>query len=332
MNTYNNGDAKWYFNAVSVTPGKYYVFSDEYKSTVDTHVVVEFHTAGNTLSYQEIGVPAASADWKKFQAGFNVPLGVTSLTVYHLINNVGVLTVDNFSLVQENNPGTFNKGMVSLTFDDGWQTNYDTAIPILNAAGFKSTQYIITNYIGDTADGYMTLEEIKTIYQQGHDIAAHTRNHLSLTDPTTDLQDEINGSRTDLLANFSPVNSIAYPFGRYNATVESVAQSSGFMGGRTVDLGFNDKSTNPYALNVQIVERGGVCGADNAPATTLDQVKNWIDTASATNTWLILVFHQTDNDNSNCYGDTPQTLQSIVNYLKTSNVDVVTVSEGLQKM
>jgi peptidoglycan/xylan/chitin deacetylase (PgdA/CDA1 family) len=293
--------------------------------------VIQFHNTSGTLSYQEIGLPLASSTWQTFQAGFNVPLGVDTLTIFHLINTVGTLTTDDYSLIQTTNPNAYSKGLVSLTFDDGWQTNYSTAIPILNSAGLKSTQYIITNYIGDTADGYMTLDQIKSIYQQGHDVSAHTRTHVSLTDPTTDLQSEIAGSRTDLLGdNFSPVDSIAYPFGQYNATVQSVTKSAGFAGGRTVDLGFNDKSTNPLALTVQIVERGGVCGTDNAPATTLAQVKNWIDTAAATNTWLILVFHQTDNDPANCYGDSPSMLQSIVDYLKTSPVNVVTMSQGLR--
>lgn len=32
----------------------------------------------------------------------------------------------------------------------------------------------------------------------------------------------------------------------------------------------------------------------------------------------------------NRYGDTPEMLQNIVNYLKTNNSNVVTVSQGLQ--
>jgi len=317
---------------VAVTGGNYYVFNDEYMSTAATQVVVQFTASNGTLSYQEIGIPGASSTWQNFQAGFNVPLGVSSLTIFHLLNTAGTLTTDNYSLTQTANPNAFSKGMVSLTFDDGWQTNYDTAIPILNTAGFKSTQYIITGSIGDTADGYMTLDEIKSIYQAGHDIAAHTRTHPDLTTPGVDLQSEITGSRNDLLANFIPVDSFAYPYGRYSPAIESAVTAAGFSGARSIDHGYNDKSTNPLALTVQIVERGGVCGTDNAPVTTLNQVKNWIDTAAAAKTWLILVFHQTDNNNANCYGDTPSMLQNIVKYLKTSNVDIITVSQGLKQM
>ncbi|OGZ78335.1 MAG: hypothetical protein A2528_00175 [Candidatus Staskawiczbacteria bacterium RIFOXYD2_FULL_37_9] len=332
INSYVSGDAKWYFDPVAVTPGKFYTFQDKYMATVPTQVVVQFALPSGALSYQQIGTPAASANWQTFQAGFNVPLGVASLTIFHLINSAGTLQTDEYSLTQNVNSNAFGKGMVSLSFDDGWRTNFNTAIPILNAASFKSTQYIITDSINDTANGYMTIDELKTISQQGHEISAHTKTHPDLTAPNVDLQSEILGSKNDLFSKgFSPVETFAYPFGRYNATVQDASKQAGFLGARTVDRGFNDKSTNPLALTVQIVERGGICDGDNAPATTLDQVKNWIDTTAATNTWLILVFHQTDNNSENCYGDTPQTLQSIVDYLKTSNVDVVTVSQGLRQ-
>ena len=112
---------------------------------------------------------------------------------------------------------------------------------------------------------------------------------------------------------------------------KQIIKNSGYWGARTVDAGFNDKSANPYTLKVQVVEKGGTCDGVVVPPTTLDQVKEWIDTAKASNTWLILVFHQTDNDNANCYGDTPAMLQNIVDYLKTSNVNVVTVSQGLKQ-
>lgn len=332
INNYTSGDAKWYFKNIPVIPGKYYLFGDWYESSVGTHVVIEFQNTDSTLSYQEIGTPNASASWQNFQAGFNAPLNSTSLTIYHLLNTAGTLTVDDFSLIQTINPNAFSRGIVSLTFDDGWQTNYDTAVPMLNTAGLKSTQYIITGSIGDTADGYMTLPELQSIYQQGHEIAAHTRTHVDLTAPNVDLQSEIAGSRNDLLPYFSPVDSIAYPYGLYNPTVQAAVTAAGFLGARTVDHGFNDKATNPLTLTVQIVERGGVCDTDNAPVTTLDQVKNWIDTAAATNTWLILVFHQTDTDTTNCYGDTPTMLQNIIDYLKTSNVNVETVTQGLHQL
>jgi len=327
------GDAKWYFNLVSVTPGQYYTFSDKYKSNITSHVVIEFHSSNNALTYQDIGTPGSASDWQTFSVGFSVPSNATSLIIYHLINAVGTLTTDDYSLVSSTNSNVLAKGIVSLSFDDNWASIYDNAIPILNAANFKSTQYIITDSIGDTADGYMTQAQVTAMYNQGQDIAAHTRTHPDLTTlSAANLQSEVQGSRTDLLnMSFTPVNSLAYPYGTYNSTVEQAVKNAGFTGARTVDSGFNDKSTNIYELKGTAVERGGSCDGGVTP-TTLADVKGWVDSAALNKNWLILVFHQIDNVSANCYGTTPTMLQSIVDYLKTSNVNVDTVSQGLAQM
>lgn len=329
------GDAKWFFSTVPVTAGQFYKFSDKYKSTITSHVILEFHNADGSLTYQDIGAPVASANWTTFSTGFGAPGNASSVTVYHLINALGTLTTDDYSLIPTTNANAFARGMISFSFDDGWATSYTNAKPILDAAGFKSTQYIISNAIGDTVDGYMTQSQITDMYNQGHDIAAHTRSHpdLTLLSPA-DLQSEILGSRTDLQnLSFSPVDSLAYPMGLYNSTVATAVQTAGFKGARTVDFGFNDKSTNPFLLKGAAVERGGACdGGGTASPTTLAEVKSWIDDAALNKMWLVLVLHQIDNNAGSCYGIPPTMLQSITDYLKTSSVDVVTVSQGLTKM
>ena len=327
------GDAKWFFDPIAVSGGQFYTYSDKYKSNIQSHVVAEFHNGNGTYTYIDLGVAPAASSWQAFTSNLNVPSGAATLTVYHLINAVGVLTTDNYSLVSGTNTNTFGKGLVSLSFDDGWASIYTNGIPIVNAAGFKSTQYIITNEIDDTANGYMSLAQINAMNAAGHDIEAHTRNHPDLTTlSAADLQSEVTGSRTDLQGlSFTPVDNFAYPYGQYNNTVISAAQTAGFSGARTVDFGFNDRSTNRYLLKGSSVERGGSCDG-GAAATSLADVKSWIDTAALNKTWLILVFHQIDNVNANCYGTTAAMLQSIVDYLKTSAVSVVTIDQGLQQM
>jgi peptidoglycan/xylan/chitin deacetylase (PgdA/CDA1 family) len=276
--------------------------------------------------------------WDDLFGETNTTLVVSSANIsqsgykYHAVftNSAGSVTSD-AAMLKVTGPNSFDKGMVSLSFDDGWQSIYDNAIPILNAAGFKSSQSIISNYIG--TGGYMDQSEIDTLYATGHDIISHTKDHSDLTTLSTpDLQSEIYGSRDYLIKNVGkPVDSLAYPYDSYNSLIGQALLGAGYLSGRTVDGGFNDKSTDRFALGGQAVERGGTCDGGQ-PATTLAQVQSWIDTAAANNTWLILVLHQIDNIDANCYGYTPEMLQSVVDYLKTSDVDVVTISEGLHKM
>jgi hypothetical protein len=54
-------------------------------------------------------------------------------------------------------------------------------------------------------------------------------------------------------------------------------------------------------------------------------------TAMATNTWLILEFHDT-NYSGDQYSNTPETLQAVVNYIVANHIPVVTTPEGIAMM
>jgi peptidoglycan/xylan/chitin deacetylase (PgdA/CDA1 family) len=90
-------------------------------------------------------------------------------------------------------------GLVSINFDDGYQSMFDNGLPILDAAGLKSTQYIITQKVG--TDSYVTRDEVLQMYNHGHEIGVHTRTHRNLTTLTeAEMTDEIAGAKQDLIS------------------------------------------------------------------------------------------------------------------------------------
>jgi len=159
ISSYTDGDAKWYFQDLAVTPGQQYRFQDDYQATVPTTVVLRYTSTANAVSYVGLGSLAAAAGWQTASYDFIVPAGVSSLTIFHLLNAVGTLTVDNFRLAADNtpNPDLFDQGFVSLTFDDGWKSQYNKAKPILDAAGLKSTFYIISQEIANSVQSNLIL-------------------------------------------------------------------------------------------------------------------------------------------------------------------------------
>jgi len=97
---YTLGDAKWAFNHIPVTAGATYTFSDTYTSGVTTEVTVEFKKSNGTYSYTLLGNPAATGSaWGTFTTPIKIPTGVVSMSVFHLIQSVGTLTIDNMSVV-----------------------------------------------------------------------------------------------------------------------------------------------------------------------------------------------------------------------------------------
>jgi peptidoglycan/xylan/chitin deacetylase (PgdA/CDA1 family) len=227
-----------------------------------------------------------------------------------------------------------NRGLVSINFDDGYQSMYDNGLPILDAAGLKSTQYIITQHVG--LDSYVTLDEVMQMYNNGHEIGVHTRTHPNLTTVTeAQMTDEIVGATQDIISWGITPTTFAYPYGGYNATVESVVRSAGLRGARDSDLGYNSSrvgltfggplshATHPLLLWSEAAEMD--------MNTTLSDITSEIDYAVANNLWLIILFHRVDETDPCCapISVDHSLIQGTVDYLVQGHVPVVTNNEGL---
>jgi peptidoglycan/xylan/chitin deacetylase (PgdA/CDA1 family) len=336
----NGGDAKWYFTPVAIQQDTQYVFSDYYEATVPTQVWAIFTIAGtSTPDNQMIGLADPSltpSTWTQFSTQFSVPLGATNVTIYHLINQIGSLTIDDVNL-QPYTPVGFDKARLSLTFDDGYQSTYAQGIPLLASNGFKSTQFIITNDIGVT--GYMTKAEIQTNTNKD-EIASHTVTHDDLTSPLptpNTLTTELSNSKTTLqgLVGTTPlVTDLAYPYGLYNNAV-ATATKTYYSSARGVEDGLNDKNFNPYDIKVQNV----------FDTTTTAQIKDWVTQAQNTKTWLVLVYHSinsnvTDPVTEGIYNVVPTDSNGLngngfdaqLAAIKASGIEVVPMNQALAEI
>lgn len=313
----SSGDAKWYFSEVAVKPNTKYTFSNAYISNVSTFITVQYKLTDGSFRWVDIAFPAPASSFTRVTKDFTTPSNVASLTIFHLLNKVGTLTVDDYSLTEFSAPTS--KGLLTLNFDDGWRTTHQNALPILKNSGVKGSFYITSRF---DFPAYIDRNQTLEIQTQGHEVGSHTRNHVDLTTVTLSEADtEIKGSVADLKAlGINSVETFAYPFGAYNSSVETIIKSV-FKGARTSDGGLNNASVSPYRL------RRHPMNFD----TTLAQTKAWIDQAIANDQWLVLVFHRVDYSN-NQYSTTPEILQSVIDYAKSKNISIVTTSEGLDRV
>lgn len=323
----SSGDAKWYFRELTGTPGSTYQFSNRYKSSIPSIVTLAARLQNGTTSYIDLtAVPSSGGAWQRINHSFVLPAGTVSFTIYHLIRQVGYLEIDDYILTRQasSDPSRFPQGIVSFTFDDGWKSSYDNAIPLLESRGFKSSNYIVTGRLAPgTFPAYIKQGDVLSLQSRGHEIGAHTVTHRNLTTMSTaEARQEIRGSRQDLLdAGVNSVTTFAYPFGAYNSTVRQIVTEEGFFAARTTDNGLNAKTQDPYTLKRHSMEI----------TTTLAQVKQEINRAIAEKTWLILVFHEI-NTSGRRYSVTPQFVADVVDYVDQKNIPVVTVAEGVALM
>lgn len=189
--------------------------------------------------------------------------------------------------------------VVSLTFDDAYLDQYLYGAPLIAAHKMTATYYVIN---ADPDAGHrccMSWWQLYTLQAHGNDIGSHTTSHPDVTKLTTaQMTQEICGSRQDMISHgITDPQTFAYPFGIYNATVESVVRQCGFNNARTGG-GISDSNTtpeppyletipprNPYALKTVPV--------DGRSPMQLSDLERFVTAAAARGGgWLPLNFHE----------------------------------------
>jgi peptidoglycan/xylan/chitin deacetylase (PgdA/CDA1 family) len=125
---------------------------------------------------------------------------------------------------------------VIISFDDGWENQFEYGFPILQKYHDTATFYVVTNYLDQT--NFMTTEQLKTLVAAGMTIGCHTRSHPYLTSLGQERAwDEIAGAKAILEADGFKIDTFAYPYGAYNQRVVEIVENAGFRSARTADGG-----------------------------------------------------------------------------------------------
>jgi len=132
---------------------------------------------------------------------------------------------------------------VALTFDDGYESVYTYAYPILTRYNLPATVFVSPNFMGklNTWDvnlgglkfRHMNWEQLKEVTTAGWEAGSHTMNHRDLTRLSPESRKkELLESRDILNANVHNFKYIvAYPFGNSNAQVVQDCLELGYRAG-----------------------------------------------------------------------------------------------------
>jgi peptidoglycan/xylan/chitin deacetylase (PgdA/CDA1 family) len=153
---------------------------------------------------------------------------------------------------------------VILSFDDGWENQYQYAFPLLQKYGFAGTFYVVSGYIDH--QNFMTTEQLKTMMAAGMVIGGHSHTHPALAGIGSGrLHDEIAGSKAWLEDRLGvAIDSFAYPYGSYSSATVAAVKAAGYRTARTVDTSTHAAANNlallPAVLYSQYVNhyRGNV--------------------------------------------------------------------------
>jgi peptidoglycan/xylan/chitin deacetylase (PgdA/CDA1 family) len=132
-----------------------------------------------------------------------------------------------------------DRGLVGLTFDDGYADFGEHVLPALARYGFTATVFVITDLLGGSnkwdvlgpRKPLMTADQIRHVARHGMEIGSHSRRHVSLASLTSlcDLIGEVSESRT-ILADLTgeQITGFCYPYGHLNTLAVDAVRAAGY--------------------------------------------------------------------------------------------------------
>lgn len=222
----------------------------------------------------------------------------------------------------------FQEPLISVTFDDGFESIYKSALPLLQKYGIRSTQYIIA---GNTADPfYVNWKQVGQMQQAGHEIACHTMTHPDLTTldgPMVDYQ--LRQCKAELTSRFGAISDFATPYGATNpATTAAITQN--FDSNRNTNGDPTNGVTNADVNVAGNFDRYNIIGVTVRKDTTVKELQELVAYAKLTNGWLVLTYHQADQGDGSKFAIDPVQLDKQLAYLSSTNVRIVTMHDALQ--
>ena len=121
-----------------------------------------------------------------------------------------------------------NDKSIIITFDDGFQDNYEHAFPILLEYGFSATIFCIAKQVGGPT--YLTKQEIWEMRLDGFEFGSHALSHPHLPELSTEKKWwEIFGSKRFLeeLLSFQ-CDWFCYPYGEYDWETVQLVKRAGY--------------------------------------------------------------------------------------------------------
>lgn len=228
-------------------------------------VVVDENTKPPVLPDTESKVPVVMyhyvriVDKVKDPLGYNLSINPADFEKQmKYLKDQGYTTIHMEDLLDKKVP----KKAIVLSFDDGLEDFYTTALPILQKNGFTASNAVITGMIGQHE--HMTNDQIRECIKAGIEITSHTVTHLDMSKLTKEqLHKQLAESKTYLENTFGiKVDGFIYPSGKYNELAVQMVKDEGYKIAATTQYGeANLEKDNILILpRVRIDNRDGYNG------------------------------------------------------------------------
>jgi peptidoglycan/xylan/chitin deacetylase (PgdA/CDA1 family) len=145
---------------------------------------------------------------------------------------------------------------IVVSFDDGWETDYSVAFPILKRYKMSGTFYVYTNAI--EIGQSLKWAQIDEMARGGMEFGSHTLSHPHLRAiPLDSARREIVESKAVLEKRLGrAITTFDYPSGEYDAQIVELVKRAGFESAVTIASGFKQRADQLFALHRTRVSYG----------------------------------------------------------------------------
>lgn len=151
---------------------------------------------------------------------------------------------------------------VQIHFDDGYRSNYELALPLMQKHGMRGVLFLVSAFADDP--GMLSWAEVREMQDafeiQGHTHAGHDRtdgkpNLIAWSD--RQIREDFRGMVRQFTAAGLPAPAaFSYPYGAYDAEVIAALRSEGVALAFTVEHGYVRRTDDPFRLKRLIVWPG----------------------------------------------------------------------------
>jgi len=225
-------------------------------------------------------------------------------------------------------PNLFGEPLITVTFDDGWESVYTQAMPLLNKYGIPTTQYIIAGVSHDF--NYLSDFQVREILRTGHELDSHTYTHADLpTKNDKDLKHELLDSQKNMQSRFGAkmFDDLASPYGHTDDRVMALLQTI-YRSHRNTD---GDYSNGIGEFDVNVAgnfDRYNIIGVTIRHDTTVDDLRRLVEYTIANNGWLVLTYHAVDDEES-AFAVDASLMDAQLKYLASVQSRLVTMGQVL---
>jgi peptidoglycan/xylan/chitin deacetylase (PgdA/CDA1 family) len=138
---------------------------------------------------------------------------------------------------------------VVITFDNGYQSQYSNALPVLRRLGWPADENLQLSGLPPSQGG-LSETQVRGLVAAGWELDTQGYSHADLIAiDSSELAFQVATARRTIQRRYGvPVNWFCYPSGHYNATVVAEVRAAGYTGSTTVVPGWAGPSSEPYRL------------------------------------------------------------------------------------